>query len=137
MQELNISKSILAKFQSIGFQDSNQIQNFAFDFRDRPEMLSSTLQKDFAFPTLDSHFARAAILHVINSSSPPSSSSSSSSFQNTKNACLDDNTSYENLNGATNWITPKATLREATQKGPNRFFSKENILLLRIITYFI
>ena len=89
-------------------------------------MLSSTLQKDFAFPTLDSHFARAAILHVINSSSPPSSSSSSSSFQNTKNACLDDNTSYENLNGATNWITPKATLREATQKGPNRFISKEN-----------
>ena len=71
IQELSISNSILDKIQAMGFQDSHQVSNFANDFKDRPEVLSQILQQDFDFQVLESHYARAAILHMLNSSSGP------------------------------------------------------------------
>ena len=62
-------ENLLKRLSDHGFTSSQQLVSFAKDFDGKPEVLSSILMQDFAFPALDAHRLRAAMIQLTTSAS--------------------------------------------------------------------
>jgi hypothetical protein len=69
MSTVHISESheevLISLLSSAGFTSDMDVFRFAIDFKDRPEVISNILCREFEFSVMDAHKLRSAITHLL------------------------------------------------------------------------